>query len=376
MQFPRFHPFTRACVLALLLCQQSAFALLNIDGTKNQIFVFGEVSFAYDSNIFSSKGGAGDTLINGSFGAELKRRAGILSVNAKGTMAYQGFQTYTDQSSWDPSFYLEVNKTTGRTTGAFTVNAYRSSRADSAVNIRTQSWNFPLGLNIKYPINDNLYVTSSTGYLKRSFSDSTAGLLSYTDYSEALDAYYVYTSKLDLLAGYRIRVGTTERGTTTDQSLTIGATNEILPKVSGTVRFGYQWRLIDGTGENYNQWTSSVGLTWNATRKFSSTVSLNRDFTTTAVGGSVDTLSAMLRGRYEFSRRYSADAGLSYGRNLFLGDPNGRRDDFFSWDVGARVHWNEHLDVGAQYSQMTNWSSTSTSDFTRTGYSLNISSRY
>lgn len=375
MQLPRLHPFTRACLVALLFAQQSAFALLNIDGTKNQVFVFGQVSFAYDSNIFSSAGGDGDTVVNASFGTEVKRRAGILSVNARATMTYQGFKTYTDQNAWDPSFYMEINKTTGRTTGAFTVNAYRSSRADSAVNIRTQSWNFPLGLNVKYPINDNLYVTSSTGYLKRSFADSTAGLLSYTDYSEALDFFYVYSSRMDLLGGYRIRVGSTELGSTTDHSLTIGATNEILPKLNGTVRFGYQWRAVDSTGESYRQLTASAALTWNATRKFTGTISLNRDFTTTAVGGTVDTLSAMLRGRYDFTRKYSAEAGVGYGRNTFLGGTP-RRDEFFNWDVGARVHWSEHLEISAAYTYMINWSTISLSDFTRTGYSINISSRY
>jgi hypothetical protein len=367
--------FVGLVVLALLFPQQSVFALLNIDGTRNQVFVFGNASLAYDSNVFARADGGGDYIFNAAVGVELKRRAGIISVNARALFDYQRFAEFADQNAWNPTFYVELNKTTGRTTGALTINAFRSSRADSAVNVRTQSWNFPIGLNLKYPVNDNIYFTSTTGYLKRSYSDSAAGLLAYTDYSESIDLFYVFTSKTDLLAGYRIRVGTTDRGTTTDHNVTVGATNGLLPKVNGTVRLGYQWRTVDSTAETYNQITAAVSLTWNATRKLNVTGTVARDFTTTAVGGNVDTFSALLRGNYTFTRRYSVDAGLGYGRNRFLGDA-ARTDQFFTWDVGGRVHWNEHFDLSATYTYLNNWSNTSLSDFERTGYSLNLSTRF
>lgn len=362
-------------VLALLACQQSVFALLNIDGTRNQIFVFGNASIAYDSNIFASSSQQGDYMVTASVGAELKRRAGIIAVNARATFDYQQFTEFTDLNSWNPSFFLELNKTTGRTTGSFTVNAFRSSRADSAVNLRTESWNFPIGLNVKYPINDRFYVTSGTGYLQRSYADTSSGLLTYTDISESVDIFYVYTSKLDLFGGYRIRIGQTDLGTTTDHALTVGVANGILPKVNGTVRVGYQWRSIDASGESYSQLTSSVGLTWNATRKFNVGISISRDFTTTAVGGSVDTLSAAVKGNYQLTRRFGFDSSVGYGRNRFLsGDP--RTDTFFTWDAGASFHWNEHFQINGGYNYMKNWSTLPFSDFERSGYSLNVSSRF
>jgi hypothetical protein len=373
--FSRRHQSLAALVvLALLLPPPSALALLNIDGTRNQVFVFGSATYSYDSNVFAQADAASDSIFGATLGVELKRRAGIISVNARAVFDYQKFSRFSDQTAWNPTFFLELNKTTGRTTGAITINAFRSSRADSAVNLRTQSWNFPLGLNLKYPINDNFYVTSQTGYLKRSYSDSTA-LLSYTDYTEALDLFYVFTSKLDLLGGYRLRVGETDLGTTTDHAFTVGATNAILPKVNGTIRVGYQFRENDATGESYSQLTSAVSLTWNATRKFTMTGAIARDFTTTAVGGSVDTLSATLRGTYIFTRRYNADAGVGYGRNKFLGGLP-RQDDFFTWDVGGTMRWSEKLSVTGTYTYLRNWSSVSFSDFERSGYSVNVSSRF
>ncbi len=365
-----------ALCAALLCSPHSAFALLNIDGTRNQVFVFGKLTIGYDSNIFSSADGSGDTLYSAQAGLELKRRAGIISVNARAVIDRQEFQKNKTQSAWNPTFYLELNKTTGRTTGAFTVNAYRSSRADSAVNLRTQTWNFPLGLNVKYPVNDNFYVTSTSGYLRRSYTDNTT-LLNYTDYSEGIDLLYVYTSKTDLSLSYRIRVGNTTLDTSTDQSLMVGLVNQIIPKINGALRAGVQRRSIDSTGDVFTQWTLSADLGWSVTRKFNLQAVAMRDFSTTAVGGSVDTLSAQLRAAYDFNRKYQANGGLGYGRNKFLdGTTRGRRDDFFSWDVGLSATWSEHLHVGISYNYLHNWSSISFSDFERTGYSIDISSRY
>lgn len=360
--------------LGLLLPPPAALALLNIDGTRNQVFFFGSAAVAYDSNVYAQSSGDGDYIYSSSVGMEIKRRAGIISVNATATVGFEKFSQISELDSWNPSFHVELNKTTGRTTGAFTVNAYRTSRADSAVNLRTETWNFPIGLNLKYPINDNFYLAAQTNYLRRSYADNTS-LLAYTDYSIGLDLFYVWTSKTDLIAGYRVRVGETSLGTSTDQSFTLGLTNQILPKINGTVRAGYQNRRLDSTGESFDQITTSIALSWNASRKFTLSGQVARDFSTTAVGGTVDTLSTSLRANYVFNRQVSADASVAYGRNRFLGGLP-RQDDFFSWDVGARYAFSEHLQFGATYTYLINWSTLSPSDFERSGYSLNVSSRY
>ncbi len=362
--------------LALLLPQRSVFALLNIDGTRNQVFVFGNFTVGYDSNIFASAVPQGDMIYTLSVGTELKRRAGIISVNARAVMDYQKFGKLSDQDSWNPTLYLELNKTTGRTTGALTINAYRSSRADSAVNLRTQTWNFPIGLNIKYPINDKFYVTSASSYLRRSYVDTTQ-LLSYTDYAQALDLFYVFTSKLDLFASYRIRVGQTERDSTFDHYLSIGADGGILAKLRGNIRAGVQSRQIDASGESFEQFNLTATLFWSVNRKLTISTSIASDFTTTAIGDSVDTFSAQLRATYVFTRRFYIEPGVGYGRNRFLnGAQAGRRDDFFTADIGAFFTFNEHFRVGASYNYLKNWSTLSSSDFERSGYSLDLRTRF
>ena len=181
-----FSSYTKTCLLllgALLLSLVPAHALLNVGGARNQLFVFGNATFAYDSNIFSDATGRGDYTVTGSVGAQLKRRAGIIAVDATATLDYSSYGQFTDQNALNPNFQVEFNKTTGRTTGALTISAYRESRADSSVNLRTSSWNFPVGLSLKYPVNDKYYFTSQTTYLRRRYVES-ASLANLTDYSQ------------------------------------------------------------------------------------------------------------------------------------------------------------------------------------------------
>lgn len=377
MGTPKLSKLVIVTALAMLLPLQTSRALLNIDGTRNQVFVFGHVTFGFNSNIFSSNGGKGDYSVKASVGAELKRRAGIISVNSTFTLDYIQYARLRDESSWNPSFTLELNKTLGRTTGAFTVNAFRESKSDTAVNSRTTSWNFPLGLNIKYPVSDRFYATSTTGFLSRSYN-SGSNLVNLLNYSEGVDGFYVFTSRFDLLGGYRIRVSkTSDNGKTVDHAFTLGATGGLLPKINGSVRLGYQFRTVTASQEDFKQVTATVSATWTATRKFNVTGTVSRDFSTSATAQSIDTLNATARATYVFTRRFEVDGGVGYGRNLFLGKISPfRRDDYFSWDVGARFSFNEHLRIGLNYNYLHNWSTLSFSDFERYGYSIDISSRF
>ncbi len=363
---------------ALLLSLVPARALLNVDGSRNQIFVFGNATFGYDSNIFSDASDRGDYTITGSVGAQMKRRAGIIAMDATATLGYLAFGQFTDQNAFNPNFHLELNKTTGRTTGAFNIRAFRESKADSSVNLRTSSWNFPAGLNLKYPVNDKYYFTSQTAYLRRRYVES-ASLANLTDYSQALDVFYVYTSKLDLVGGYRIRVSQTSIGNdAVDHWFNLGATGGLFAKLNGTVRLGYQLRRTSGgTGGSFAHLNAVASVGWPITRKINLTGTITRDFNTIATGVSVDSTTALLRGGYVVSRQIEFLGGVAYGRNSFLGTPPpSRRDTFSSFDLGARYKMNEHLQVEATYTYFRNWSTFEFSDFERNAVTIDVSSRF
>lgn len=382
MSLPAFAKSGLCLLGALLLIPAPARALLNVDGTRNQLFVFGNVTFGYDSNIFADATDRGDYTVMGSVGAQMKRHAGIIAVDASATLSYTRYGRYSGQDALNPNFIIEFNKTVGRTTGAFTISAYRESRADSSVNLRTTSWNFPVGLNLKYPVNDKYYFTSQTSYLNRRYVDSTS-LANLKDYSEAIDLFYVYTSRLDLLAGYRIRVSQTSLGNdTVDHWFSIGATGGLFAKLNGTLRFGYQIRDIRGNSSGnsdgrFSNFNALAALGWPVTRKLNLTGSLSRDFTTIATGVSVDVINATLRANYTFSHQLEFLAGLGGGRNSFVATlPPRRLDTFFSYDFGARYKMNEHLQVEGTYTYLHNWSTLQFSEFVRHAVSINISSRF
>ena len=384
-----FRRFTQLplAFLALLVLPQSVFALLNIDGTRNQIFVFGELSLGYDSNIFAQNpdfftatGGTDDFITTVILGSEYKRGAGAISVDARAQVAYERYNTYTDRNAWNPSFRLALARTTGRLTGNLTLSATRASRADSAINLRTSSWSYPVELNLKYPINEKLYVTSTTGYQHRRYEENVV-LSNLTEYSQAVDFFRVYTSKLDLLGGYRVRYSETTAGHTTDHNFSVGATGGILTKLNGLVRFGYQFRNVDASGDTFNNFSALAQLNWNATRKFAMVGRLSRDFSTTANAISVDSLSGNLHANYILTRRYQIDSGIGYGRNRFLnGAPDAlgrqRQDDFFTWDAGITYTWSGKFKASLSYVYLHNWSTLDLSDFTSNGVNLTLSSRF
>jgi len=388
---PRSLPLKFA-LLALLVLPQSVFALLNIDGTRNQIFVFGELHLGYDSNIFAENpdvvtqpGGNDDTITTFVIGTEYKRGAGTVSVNARAQLAYERYNVHSDRNAWNPSFRLELGRTTGRLTGTLAVSANRESRADSAINLRTSSWSYPIDLNLRYPINDKFYGTATTGFLQRNYEDNTV-LKNLTEYSQSVDLFRVYTSKLDLLGGYRVRFSNTSDSRSTDHNFSLGATGGILPKLNGLIRFGYQFRNVDPTttavaSGNFSNFSALAQVNWNATRKFAMVGRLSRDFNTTANSLSVDSATANLHANYILTRRYQVDAGIGYGRNRFLNEKpvpaNGpRRDDFFTWDVGITFTWSEKFKASASYVHLQNWSTLDVSDFTSNGASLTLSSRF
>jgi hypothetical protein len=362
----------------MLLAARRAEALLNIDGTRNQLFVFGGVTYAYSSNFFAENEARGDYSITAQVGAELQRRAGIIAVNAtaKFDLVRQG--TFQEENTFNPSLFLEFAKTTGRTTGSLTIQAYRETRSDSAVNLRTSSWNFPVALNLRYPVSEKFYATTGTSYLRRTYSESQS-LVNYTDFAQSVDGYYVYTSKLDLLAGYRFRAARTSADERTiDHWFNVGATGSLFSKLSGTVRFGYQFRDIRSAGDaRFDHFNVSASLNWPVARKLLLTLQANQDFNTIATGASVDSASVALHAIYSYNRKVDFNATVSTGTNDFLAiNTTGRHDSFFSWDAGVRYRMNEHFQMGFTCNYIRNWSTLAQADYSGHGFSLDLSARY
>ncbi len=353
-------------------------ALIKFNEGRDQVFVNASVSIGYDSNIFATKGGASDVLTSSSFGIEYARRAGYIGINASINWTLGQFGTNTAQNFSNPSMNLELVKSSGRTTGSFTLSAARQSSADTAINMRTDSWNYAAGLNWKYPVIDRYSLSGGLNYGLISYQQAAPGIYNLTTYGASVDLFYVYTSERDLIAGYAIQLSDSGAGTQTiDHSFTVGVTGKIIPKLNGTVRAGYQIRQESATGQTFDSWTATASVSWSVNRRLTLTGTLNKSFSTTATDATIDTLSANLDMQYALRARWSLYAGLGGGESQFLsGTDPGRQDYYFTWSVGVSYSLSDHFKASLTYSYFENWSNRGPGNYDRNALTLNMSTRW
>ena len=362
-------------------------ALVNLNDGRDKIHLTGNVSFAWDSNIFAHQGGSGDYVMSASLAADYARKAGLIGVDASVGVNASRFNRFSTEDFKNPSFSLELTKQSGRTTGSLTLSAARESRADTAANIRDQSWLYSAGLYLKYPVIERYSLSGGANYSAHNYQDNAA-LVNLKTYSANLDLFYVYTSDRDLSGGYRYRQeNTSANSNNTDHAFTLGLSGKILPKLNGSVNAGYQIRnsreifrstYLYGTIESqYRSWTSTVALTWGLSKRFSVNGQLSKDFSTTSTNDSTDTLMTSLTAHYTFSSKISVSAGVDLSKNRFLGlSGDGRIDTFFSFNAGLSYSVNDHLKAALDESYSINWSSSPYADFSRNSVTLGLSSRW
>ncbi len=358
-----------------------AYALVRWNDSREQIFLNLEAHATWESNIFAAAGGDGDITTGFTAGMDYQRRAGLIGVNASMSLASVQFAKYSEENYLNPNLSIELNKDSGRTTGAFTLSGVRESRADSAANVRTEAWNYSTGLNLKYPVIERYSLAGSVGYNLRDFDDNSF-LVDLSSYTASIDLFYVYTSERDLVGGYRLRQSESSSGLSFyDHAFTLGVTGKILPKISGSLRAGYQFRdtisnLGGGSARDYSSWTLSGSTTWTVSQRISLSSQISKDFSVTSTDVSVDVLSASLNLQIALSGKMTVFASADYSSSDYLGELGGDRHDTnlgFSGGVGRTIGTRIKANVSYTYSQ--NWSTLELSDFERQSLSLNLSTR-
>jgi hypothetical protein len=357
-----------------------AHALVKFNDAHDEIFVTGAVGIGYDSNLFGYNGGESDTAYTASLDLEYARNAGMLGVNAGLGWDFSKFQEFSSEDFANPHARAELTKNSGRTTGSLTAAAKRESRADSVVNLRTTSWEYDAGLNLKYPVIERYSLTGQVTWARRDFQDNAA-LVDLNTWSIGSDIFYVYNSQRDLFGGYRLRVTDTTADTQDiDHNVSVGTSGKIIPTINGSARIGYQRRestRIDGTRESFDGLSSTISARWSGLSRLNVTGVLSSDFDTIATDVSVITTSAGLDAQYAFTARVSAFAGTGVGYTRFLGVRGGdRRDTYFNWNTGVAYTLNDHFKASLTYGHFKNWSTLAFSDYTRSTISLNLSSRW
>lgn len=377
---------TRALLLASLLLGLAAplpraFALIRLDEGRNQIFVTGSFTTGFSSNIGASAGGASDNYYSADVAAQYLRRAGLIVMDASVSLSATSYAKNSDENFHDPSLRMELKKGSGRTTGSLKLSAARESRADTAANLRNESWSYEAALDAKYPMLGGTYAfIGSIGASLRDYADNNA-LADQKGISGTMDFYYVLSER-SLLAGYRYRQESTSFDTgSRDHAITAGVSGPLLFRLNGTFRLGYQVRTPYGLTagrQNYTGWTANGSSTWEVTKRLDFAGQLSRDFSTTSTNVSVDTLGGTIRGQYRLNAQTAFSASTGATRTRFLDSVAGNRlDTAWNWDLTAhRSFFSQHIQLSVSYSFFRNWSSASFSSFDRKNLTFTASAKY
>jgi len=369
-----------AAFLLLAATASTSRALIKFNDGRDELFVSASAGVSYDSNIFASPDGSEDTTYNASLKIEYHRKAGMLGVDASVGWDFAKFSEFTDEDFANPNFDVRLSKSGGRTTGSLEAGAKKENRADSAINLRTESWDYHTILDVKYPVIERYSVSGEAGYEKRDYSDN-AVLVDIDTYSASANLLYALNSERDLVGSYRFRTTDTTADTTDqDHRVSVGVSGKIIPKVTGGANVGLQRRTIDkalGPDSSHSSWTAGVNANWTLSSRVGLFGALTKDFSTLATDESADTTSASLLCQYAMNSKATVYAGVAYGHLRFLDSRLGARtDDNVGLNAGASYTFNERLRFTATYGWFENWSTLPTSDFKRHSLSLSVSTRW
>lgn len=382
-----------ALLLTVTVACPPALALLSLNEGHDHVYVTTSFGVSRDTNVFANHDSPSDFVYSSGLVAEYSRRAGWIGLNAHVSLDASRYGKIKGENFDNPTYFIELTKQTGRTTGSLTLNASRESHADSAANLRSQSWNYELGLNYAYPIVNRLKLSGSFGYAARKYIEDTA-LANLSTYSANADLFYILSGERDLIGGYRYRYSeTTKHTATTDHAFTAGLNGLLFAGIGGALRAGYQVRVPSGSANRdstFHGLTASGSTSYVIGKKLNVGLSLSKDFSTTATDSSVDATTMSVNAKYSYNRRWSASLDGGLGDSRFLGQ-NGRivvspgpppllgrnrHDNFANWDATITYARSEHLTVSAGYSWFENWSTITYADFVRTNWNVNLSSRW
>lgn len=360
---------------AAFLCAAPARALLVLEQGRAQLNVMTAVDVAWDSNVFSNSTEASDLYTTARLALEYERKAALIGIRADAEWAYSRFEDFSEQNTVQPSLKVILDKKRGRLVGNARLVWRKANEADNEANTRTRFTESSGDFTLKYPINHRFSVSGTTSYEDRRFADGA--LYDRSIFSQGIDVFRVYSSKLDLFAGYRVR--TTDLAAapgSTDHALTVGATGKLLPRLDGTVRTGWQWRRVEGAG-TLPAWTAAAAAIWTPRNNISVELRATRDFSVTSTAFTTDGLSFSLESRYTTPRKLGLTAGAGWvDTDFFLLATETRADEHVYLRFGADYPITPRIKATASVVFERNWSTFAFADYDRRLFNLGITARF
>lgn len=368
---------SRLALLAALFVTAHAHALLTLEDGKAQLGVIGQVSFNWDSNLFNNANAQSDSYQVVVAGVTYDRNAGVISVKGSAIWAFDFFNDFSDENSSNPTFKLILAKAQGKTTGGVEVGYRKISQADDAANQRTRLGEFDTTLTLQYPLNNRFSLTGKTKLADHNYSDNV--FFDNSTFSQSIDGFLAYTSKLDVFGGYRYRFTDADgQPDAVDHAFTIGVNGKLLPKVDGSLRIGYQVRDINLAGaSSLDGVTAAASLLWVPRNRVLVSTQISKDFSTTSTALSTDGLTWFNSVQFTTAQRLALTAGVGYSRSKYYSvDSLVRTDDNFYWRLGASYPITTSITADAEFTRSENWSTLRFADYTKEFVTVRITAKF
>lgn len=372
-----------ASTLALASAVPSAAALVSIGETAN-IYFNGSATARYDDNIFLRPNNEeSDLIFIFAPGVELNvgRRA-----NANFNLYYrEDFYLYEDNSDLDTNIsniFLDAFYNMPRLD--LRLDASYQELIQPETNLRAIGVDglierevYNASFRGEYEISERTSIASGVSGSKTDF-DNNVFFNDTESFSIPVTLYYSLTPRFDLSAGYRYRYTDVKRSGLSgsreydDNYVNVGIRGEVLPKLMGEARVGYQERSVKGGGDD-DGISFGVDFSHFLTPKITLLVGGYRDYETGGQGNSIETIGGSLGARYTFNHLVSATAGVNYFERDY---DSGRTDDTLDLNVGVSYSPISYVNLSAGYIFRTNDSNIGALEFDNNIFNLSASLRY
>lgn len=387
----------------------SASELVSIGDNASIQFV-GSSSVRYSSNIFRSRRDeVEDVIWTLSPGFVLDVGRG-LSGTSFGLSTQYNIVRYEDFSRLN-SELLSLSANASHNTGRLNLRSRasfrqrQSSTGDGDVRVQDdliKSDFYSADINGSYRLSPKFGFSAGFVYSGREYTTFSERFADRDISSFPMSISYELTSKVDMLLGYTYSVediGDADNGLrfvgaykNKRHRLNLGLRGDLLPKLSGTFRVGYNTRTSEDSvilrrdslgrittrSETNREDTNALGLhadlNWAMTPKLISGLQLSHDFGIGGEGYSTETTRVSVSGRYSISRRISASSVFGY---VFRDYSNISREDneyFFSARLGYKI--NEHMSFSTGYEYSESNSNFGQFDYETHSVSARVSLRY
>ena len=325
-------------------------------GDIGTISFTGNSTIKWDSNIFRQEANeVKDTVLifSPGFNAVLGKNATDLDIGLSTSYDITKYQDKNDLDSELLHFRANAAYRTSRLDVSATASFDESKSNNDVANrngVLLERELTVFGINGEYTLSPKFSVKTGVDWNKTAYVGEYAA--SYDDRKYLIlpvDIYYELTPKVDLSVGYQrgqIDVETAGQDATTD-NINIGLRGELLPKLVGFFKVGYNQYDSDDAARDTASMSLDSNLTWTVSAKFTHRLNIHRNFDASATGTGTEESKLNWSTSYALNNKVSLSGRAGYSIRDYLASE--RKDKLLTLGLNGTYRINRYWNVNAGY---------------------------